>query len=64
MTREERQLEAKKKKERLAKEKRLGARANANVEKKLDGVVRNQRDAREKLRAQRAKEDLQKFIKE
>ena len=50
MTKEERAKELKKKKEAMAKEKRLGARANADVNKRLDGVVRPPRDAKEKER--------------
>ena len=64
MTKEERERETKKKKERILKNKRMLARDNAKPEKKLDSVVRAPRDAKEKLRMERAREDLKKFIKE
>ena len=46
------------------KDQRLGRRKGADVEKKLDSVVRPVRDAKEKERARVQKADLEKFIKE
>ena len=39
-------------------------RDNARPEKKMEELVRDQKDAKEKLRRQRQREDLEKFIKE
>jgi len=54
----------KKKKEKSAKDQRLNKRKAGEVEKKLESVVRNTKDAREKERQRRAKEDIEKFIRE
>lgn len=54
----------KNKKEKAQKDQRLGRRKAAEVEKKLDGVVRPVRDAKEKERQRAQKADLEKFIRE
>ena len=63
-TREERARELKKKKERGAKDQRLKRREAQDAEKRLDAVVRNPRDAREKERQRKAKADLEAFVRE
>lgn len=63
-TKEERMAEMKKKKAKAAQDQRLNRRKQGEVENKLNSIVRPPRDAKEKERQRRAKEDLEKFIKE
>ena len=53
-----------KKKEKAAKDQRLARRKGQSVEKRMDNVVRPARDAKEKERMRRAKEALEKFVRE
>ena len=62
-TKEQRAAELKKKKEKIAKDQRLGKRNAMQTEKRLDSMVRNPRDARDRERARRSKEDLENYIK-
>ena len=64
MTKEEKDAENKKKREATAKAQRQGKRSQLAIDKRMDTVVRSQRDAREKARLERARQEIQKFIKE
>ena len=64
LTKEERKQMADKKKAKNQKDQRLSKRSAADPEKRLDGVIRPPRDAREVERKRKAKIDLETFIKE
>lgn len=48
----------------MQKDQRIGRREQMDLEKRMDGVVKPSRDAKDKERARRAREMIEKYVKE